>query len=62
MELKFLKLLSNMVSIECSNRTFMELKYEISVTLPFASVSSNRTFMELKCKIFRNVGRSGTMF
>ena len=26
MELKFLKLLSNMVSIEGSNRTFMELK------------------------------------
>ena len=31
-----------------SNRTFMELKYNMNVGLSFSGGSSNRTFMELK--------------
>ena len=39
---------SNLCTLECSNRTFMELKYSFLLS-PFYRLScSNRTFMELK--------------
>ena len=34
---------------QCSNRTFMELKYVRKYTGQAADEGSNRTFMELKC-------------
>ena len=33
-----------------SNRTFMELKFEIEIKDVDAQIGSNRTFMELKCR------------
>ena len=32
----------------CSNRTFMELKYDVALFLQLCFERSNRTFMELK--------------
>ena len=48
MELKFLDSIGKSVEIEGSNRTFMELKYEIRGFGGIEICGSNRTFMELK--------------
>ena len=49
MELKYCCLGECVQAHACSNRTFMELKYEILSALTRCSFErSNRTFMELK--------------
>ena len=48
MELKLPSLPFAILGLNCSNRTFMELKYEYVCTLEEKKQGSNRTFMELK--------------
>ena len=50
MELKSLIFYTESFSLFGSNRTFMELKYDIINKMPDFEQSSNRTFMELKLR------------
>ena len=48
MELKFSKSITSLMSLSCSNRTFMELKFNFYLHAFWVYKCSNRTFMELK--------------
>ena len=48
MELKFIEDGKVAANVNCSNRTFMELKLLGMLMLLLLLLSSNRTFMELK--------------
>ena len=48
MELKLLSSAGILHSVNCSNRTFMELKRISNNVVDSGFISSNRTFMELK--------------
>ena len=48
MELKYNDKADGLGWCGSSNRTFMELKSSVTLTLSFLAMSSNRTFMELK--------------
>ena len=56
MELKLNIEQVNSISLQCSNRTFMELKLLLIIVKLKRDTSSNRTFMELKLPIESSSG------
>ena len=45
-----------------SNRTFMELKFDVAIDSPGGAVCSNRTFMELKSTLLMMAASAGFGF